>query len=79
MDDKSNVEEIRELIRAQSEVLKTQTQATHLLLQRESEMFKQLTEISNDHEKRLRTLERVLAYGTGAVAVVLYLIKVFKG
>jgi hypothetical protein len=40
--------------------------------------LERLTEITSDHERRVRKLERVLGYGSGAVGMVLFLGKMFK-
>jgi hypothetical protein len=40
--------------------------------------LERLTEITSDHEKRLRKLDRVIGYGSGAIGMALFLGKVFK-
>ena len=48
------------------------------LLTKITTMIEENHEQINDHEKRLRLLEKGLAYGSGAVGMGLFVLKVFK-
>jgi len=64
------MEELKDLIR-------NQVQFGNRLLEREAEMFDRMIKISEDHEKRLRVLERGAAYAAGAVGLGLFFYKTF--
>jgi hypothetical protein len=41
-------------------------------------ILRELQRFNSDHERRLRTLERAIGYGSGAVGMGLFLAKVLK-
>jgi hypothetical protein len=62
------LEELKDLIRSQILV-------TSELVSRETQMMEHQSNMLNDHEKRIRIMERTLAYGAGAIGLGLYLFK----
>ncbi len=40
-------------------------------------LLKALERVTNDHEKRIRFLERIIGYGIGAIGVVKFLVDVY--
>ncbi len=62
------MEELKDLIRAQ-------VPTANKLYEREGVMISQQAEMLKDHERRLRIIERTIAYGAGAIGIILYLAK----
>lgn len=64
------MEEIKTLLRSHIAI-------TAKLAAREEALLEEHAKLLLDHEKRLRIIERVIAYGTGAIGLGLYAIKTF--
>lgn len=41
-------------------------------------VLRELQKLTNDHERRLRTMERAIGYGSGALGMSLFLLKLAK-
>jgi hypothetical protein len=48
-----------------------------MLILKESEILRLMVKTTDDHEKRIRIIERTLAYGAGALGLALSLYKSF--
>lgn len=44
---------------------------------KQAELLKALERVTNDHEKRIRFIERVLGYGLGALGALKFLVDVY--
>jgi len=52
--------------------------AMSLVQGRQEALLENLAQLSGDHERRIRLLERVVGYGSGAVGMGLFFLKALK-
>lgn len=62
-----------------SELIRGQIEATSRLIDRQERFLDQVIKVTDDHEKRLRFLERVIGYGFGFAGALAILWRLFVG
>lgn len=60
------------------EVIRNQVEATTRLIERQEKFLEQVVKVTDDHEKRLRLVERIIGYGSGFAGAVVLVIQMLK-
>jgi len=57
------------------QLIERQVMATTELISRQEKFLEQVLKVTDDHEKRIRLIERVIGFGTGFAGAVVIVVK----